>query len=244
MINSTDLTDIKYQYRPYNATISSIVSSEFYLKKYSNSRKKSKSVYCDPLKLLKIRWGSCRYRRTTELRFFCNHKTKKPMNIEKGINIHNKAFGLTTHDLFKYPNCCSQNTHFFSTTRYNEKNLYYGVYKYNRKSKIDIKNVLNDGISFINDIEISCKQKKILLLHYSKEPLHIWAKKGDYSYLEELNKTYKLLEKITNILKPEIIEKNIDYWLDVNLSKFGDFHILIEITNTTKIKEYSVSFYI
>lgn len=190
---------------------------------------------------LKHKWKSPRYHRTSQFRFFYTSK-KRPMNPNKGIKIHNAAFELKRHDLRYYPNCCPQNTHFFLQELYGEKDLYYGVYKYNRKTIRDIKNILFDSFIFISNTDISNKANRTIVFHFSREPLHIWAKIGEYEYLDEIRTKHKLLGSEIGFLEWGNILSNIDNFLKT-FGSVRDFHITIEMDISTSDQKYIISFY-
>lgn len=191
---------------------------------------------------LKRRWGSRNYNRTTQFRFFYN-KTGRPMKPEKSIHVHNRAFGLRTHDITRYPNCCRQNTHFFLQELYGDTDLYYGIYKFNKKSIQDIKNIIFDCYVFICNIEPSKNANRTIVFHNSREPLHIWGKIGEYEYLDTIREKHTLLAKNDGISRWGDIEQYLNYMLRKIYSTHRDYHLTIEIFNTKPEQRYSMCFY-
>lgn len=164
------------------------------------------------LENIKENWKSDKYIFTSQFRFFCK-KNGDQMEPKNGIHVHNKSFHIENnkHDLMKYPHCCAQKTHFFKNEKFkNEKNTYYGVYKYNKKTKRDLFQLINDSILFSYGMHFLDRYN--IVIHYqpnSLEPLHSWIIEGSSSYVNSLIHTKKSFNVSSNTHPGDVLVNSI-----------------------------------
>ena len=172
------------------------------------------------------------------MRFFCN-ANGTPITKEKGICLHNKCFGLYRHDLTKFPNCCPQSCHIFQDNKLGEKELFYGVYKYNSCKFLDMFKIILDMYNFINSYSsIDCK--KTIRLHKSEEPLHIWAKIGNWIWLENYLTQLKIIETYNIDINNSLNELIFTFHSLKEKLECNNFELVIEITCKITIKLYLI----
>ena len=135
------------------------------------------------------------------MKFYFVPKTGAQMHPKNGINVHNNAFALKTHDLAKMPKCCDQSTHFFKDINIKKENeIYHGVYKSANQSNDDISKMLIDAFKFSNNYGLVLKKftPKYIGIgkHINKqENLDVWVMGSNSNIDIFIDSTFKKINR-------------------------------------------------